>query len=109
MSPTVTTACILLTLISYQYSCADLHKPLNKGEIKTHIDLQSLIPSPFHHQPAHLGPSLSLMKSEKLQEEDPFMMNDEDRWELILSKTHPYKAKFQHDRDKYKQKSRLIK
>ena len=108
MNQTVITACAFLILISCQYGYADPIKTPHKGEIKTQINLQSLISVPPHRQPAHLDPSPFIIKKDRLQEEDPFMMSHKDRWEFILSKTHPYKAKFQHDRDKYRQKSRLI-
>ena len=109
MNQTVITACAFFTLISYQYSYANSNETVNKAEVETQINLQSLTSLELGNQivPKNLDPSFLLMKDENLQE-DSFMMSDKDRWEVILSKTHPYKAKFQYDRVKNGQKSRLI-
>ena len=109
MNQTVITACAFLILISCQYGYTNSAATVNKTQAETQINLQSLTSLQLNHQlsPKNLDQSLLLMKDEKLQK-DISIMNDKDRWEVILSKTHPYKAKFQNDRDKYRRKSRLI-
>ena len=84
------------------------HAGENEEEIN--VNLQSLTSLQLDNQivPKNLDHSLLLMKDEQLQEEDISIMSDKDRWEVVLSKTHPYKAKFQYDRVKNRQKSRLI-
>ncbi len=86
--------------------CAYFSKEFKQNE-KNSV-LQNLTSLQLNNAPKSLDQSLLLMKDEKLPEEGYFTMNEDDRWEMILSKTHPYKAKFQHDRDKHKQKSRLM-
>ena len=110
MNQTVITGCAFLILISYQYGYGDSDETVNKTEAETQINLQSLTSLQLNHQylSKNLDQSLLLMRDEKLQEENISITSDKDRWEVILSKTHPYKAKFQYDRVKNKQKSRLI-
>ena len=110
MGQNFTIVLIILTFILTNAK-SDIISPKKESETGTHINLQSLTSLQLNDQtpPKKLDQSFLLMRDTKLQKEDPSVTHDKDRWELILSKTHPYKSKFQHDRDKYKQKSRLIK